>query len=396
MCPRIAHRPVLTVCLAFIATAFIISSHTENAIATPSASPGVTKGYCASEPGGSVVYVSNVFDAVTQARTKISTAPLNFAFRNYLVEQYDFKSSSNYPADCSVFETLSQAEANRRQIISQAQQAKKQVVEVNWNPAPLVEVPYGEGVTIGPKGPPPTHTFCALGNRNTMYFSAVFDSVGVQPDPKWNNAFNNFLSKNYAAEGEATCTIMNTVREAERTLKARVGGVRANNHKAIETGWKFDPSDLAGNKARPKPAPTPDDDAEPVAQQRPAAPAPPSQSSKDAAVKELPLVLEYCQKDPMLSKIFDCYRVQRSVYNYRMKHGNSEPLASLFTQEKVNLADAIGTGLNLWVRSRTTAQGISNIMSNCIEQKVAVSFRDKPYISKLQEIYNASVAACKP
>ena len=61
-------------------------------------------------------------------------------------------------------------------------------------------------------------------------------------------------------------------------------------------------------------------------------------------------MLAYCQKDPMLSKIFDCYRVQRSVYNYRMEHGSSEPLASLFTQEKVNLAGAIDIGLNLWVR----------------------------------------------
>jgi len=215
MSPRITHQLILAVCIAFIATAFIISLHTENALATHSASPGMTKGYCASEPGGPVVYVSNVFDAVTQARTKISTAPLNFAFKNYLVEEYDFKSSSNYPANCGVFETLSQAEANRRQIISQAQQAKKQVVEVNWNPAPVVEVPQGDdSVTIGPKGPPPTHTFCALGHGNTMYFSAVFDSVGALPDPKWNNAFNNFLSKNYAAEGEATCTTMNTVREA--------------------------------------------------------------------------------------------------------------------------------------------------------------------------------------
>ena len=106
-------------------------------------------------------------------------------------------------------------------------------------------------------------------------------------------------------------------------------------------------------------------------------------------------MLDYCQKDEMLSKIFDCGRVQRSVYNYRMEHGMSEPLASLFKQEKVNLAGAIGIGLNLWVKQRANAQGLSNRVSGCIEQKVNVSFYEKPYISQLQKIYDASVAACK-
>lgn len=106
--------------------------------------------------------------------------------------------------------------------------------------------------------------------------------------------------------------------------------------------------------------------------------------------------MAYCQKDPMLSKIFDCYRVQRSVYNYRMEHGTGDSLASLFKEEKVNLAEAIGTGLGEWVRARATADKFENRVTNCIEQKFNVSFYDKPYISKMKEIYAASVAACKP
>ena len=105
--------------------------------------------------------------------------------------------------------------------------------------------------------------------------------------------------------------------------------------------------------------------------------------------------MAYCQNDRMLSKIFDCYRVQRSVYNYRMEHGASDSLASLFKEEKVNLAEAIGTGLGQWVRDRATAQGLDNKITNCIEQKFNVSFYDKPYISKMNEIYAASVTACK-
>jgi hypothetical protein len=78
-----------------------------------------------------------IFDANTKARNKISTAPLNNAFKNYLVEEYDFKSSSNFPTGCSLFETLSQAEGRRSQLVSEAPRANKQVVEVNWNPGPL-------------------------------------------------------------------------------------------------------------------------------------------------------------------------------------------------------------------------------------------------------------------
>jgi hypothetical protein len=396
MVPRNLSRYIILVSsLAFVALASAILIRTD-VRATHLTQGSTIAAYCSSEIGGNAVYISKIFEvSVPRVGGGISTSPLAFAFKNYLVEEYDFKSTAPYSAGCGVFTTLSQAEAKRRQLISEAQQANKQIVELKWNPGPLVAVDRGDSFDIGPKGPVPTHTICAIGYQNTTYFSAVFDSSGPLVNPAWDNAFNNFLKKNYGAEGLSTCTSMATVREATRLLHDRVVGLRANNHKAVETGWKFDPTDIAANKPRPKPAPTPDDDPEPVAQKRPT-PTPPSQSIKDFAAQEGPQVLAYCQKDPMLSKIFDCYRVQRSVYNYRMEHGSSEPLASLFKQEKVNLAEAIGTGLGQWVRDRATAQGLGNRVINCIEQKFNVSFYEKPYISKMQEIYNASVAACKP
>jgi hypothetical protein len=356
--------------------------------------------YCSSELGGTVVYISNIFDVVSPARVGggIDTSPLNAAFKNYLAEEYDFKSNAPYSAGCRVFETLSRAEANRSQLISQAQQANKQLVELKWNPGPLVAVDHGDSFIIGPKVPPPAHTFCAVGHDDTMYFTDVFDTRSGQNYKTVGDAFNDFLRKQYGFEPQvdATCTPLNTTREADEVLKARIGGVRYNKHKAVETGWKFDPTGTykPAPKAIRTPTPKVDDDPEPAP--RPTAPkAPASQSLTEFAAKEGPLVLDYCQKDPMLSKIFDCYRVQRSVSNYRMEHGSSEPLASLFTQEKVNLAEAIGTGLGLWVRERAASQNISNKVTNCIEQKFNVSFYERPYISKMQEIYNASVAACK-
>jgi hypothetical protein len=399
MVPRnVSQCLILISFLAFVALTCAMPLRTD-ALATHPIQGATMTAFCTSEMGGNVVYISKIFDVVSPARAGggIDTSPLNFAFKNYLVEEYDFQSNAHYSAGCRVFQTLTLAEANRGQIINQAQQANKKIMELKWNPGPLVAVDHGDSFIIGPKVPPPTHTICAIGYQDTNYFSAVFATSGSRPDPARNNGFNNFLRKNYGAEGEANCTSMNTEREATRLLHDRIVGLRANNHKAVETGWKFDPTDIAANKPRPKPTPPPDDDPEPVAPQRPAAQtAPPSQSVKHFATQEGPQVLAYCQKDPMLSKIFDCYRVQRSVSNYRMEHGSSEPLASLFKQEKVNLAEAIGTGLGQWVRDRAAAQGLDNRVTNCIEQKFNVSFYEKPYISKMPEIYNASVGACKP
>ncbi|HEV2830177.1 MAG TPA: hypothetical protein VGW76_21435 [Pyrinomonadaceae bacterium] len=409
MIPRTFSRHLIFVSLlAFVALGSATPMRTD-ALPTHGIQRSVTTAYCSSELDGHAVYISKIFDVVSPTRVGggISTGPLNFAFKNYLIEEYDFKSNAHYSAGCAVFLTLSLAEANRRQIISQAQQANKQIVEIKWNPGLIVAVDRGDSFDIGPRELPPSHTICAIGYQNTTYFSAVFDTIGSRVDPAWDNAFNNFLKKNYGAEGLANCTSMNTMREAARLLKDRVYGLRVNNHKAVETGWKYGaPLPLAVGTGTPMPNRPPKvvDDVEPppVPVQRPT-PAPPpapasapTQSTQDFATKEGPQVLAYCQNDRLLSKIFDCYRVQRSVYNYRMEHGTSEPLASLFKQEKVNLAEAIGTGLGQWVRDRASAQGLDNRVTNCIEQKFNVSFYEKPYVSKMNEIYAASVAACKP
>ena len=140
-------------CALLVALAALIPVQTKNALATPAAMQGgITKGYCSSDSNWPIVYFSQIFDVNIKARTQISTQPLNNAFKNYLVEEYDFNSRSNYPAGCSVFETLSQAEGRRSQLVSEAQRANKKVVEVNWNPSPLEEVPMGDGARHRPQG----------------------------------------------------------------------------------------------------------------------------------------------------------------------------------------------------------------------------------------------------
>ena len=405
MIPRtFSQRLVLISLLAFGALASAVPTRTD-ALATPPIQGSTMAAFCSSQLDGPVFYISKILDVASPARVGggISTGPLDNAFYIYLMEEYDYKNKGNYPTGCTLFQTLSQAEGRRSELLSEARRASKQVIEVNWNPGPIVAVDRGDSFDIGPKVPPPGHTFCAVGHDDTMYFSAVFDTTNPRNYQAVGNAFNDFLRKRYGFEPQvdATCTALNTTREAEFVLKARIGGVRQNNHKFVETGWKYGaPLPLAVGMGTPMPKRPLKvvDDVEPP--EPPATkPPPPSASalleSRDFATKEGPQVLAYCQKDPMLSKIFDCYRVQRSVYNYRMEHGTSDSLASLFTDEKVNLAEAIGTGWGLWVRERATADKFDNRVTNCIEQKFNVSFYDKPYISKMKEIYAASVAACK-
>ena len=394
MIPRnFSRRLILAFFLTFIT---LVSAHqTKRTFAAP---PAGSKIYCAAN--GPVAYFSNILDA-PKPSSRSTILPLELVFRNYLVEEYDdFPTNGSSPSFCRRFETQSEAEASKRQLMSQAQQAGKRIVELNWNPGPLVETPQvNDTVAIGPKGPLPTHTICAVGHDDTNYFSAVFDTNNWDPKREWSDGFNGFLKNKFGFDPQidATCTTMNTVREANQLLKSRVTGLRVNNHKAVETGWRYNASLVAVNPAPQAirtPTPKVDDDPEPAP--RPAPTSAPTLSTKDFAAKEGPQVLTYCQKDPLLSKIFDCHLVQRSVYNYRMEHGTSDSLASLFTQEKMNLAEAIGTGLNLWVRARATADKFDNRVSNCIEQKFNVAFYAKPYVSKMNEIYAASVAACKP
>ena len=398
---RTVARAILwLLCAILIALAAIVPAQTENPLATPPAmhlSGRITKGYCASDSSGPIVYVSKIFDANIKALTQISTQPLNNAFKNYLVEEYDFNSRSNYPAGCSLFETLSQAEARRSQLVSEAQRANKQIVEVNWNPNPLEEVPIGDGFAIGPKGPTRTHTICALGHQNTMYFSAVFDTAGWQVSPAWNDAFNDFLRKTYAAEGEANCNTMNTVREAERLLRDRIAGVRANRRNAVETGWRYNAS-VVVTKPAPKPTPKVDDDPEPVAPSRPPTKTPPA-DIRQFATAEAPAALAYCQNDRVIAGAFDCYCIQRTVYNYRMEHarepGPPEPLASLFAKDKMNCGNCIGQFVTAWATSHAQSQSLTRPVAECVAKRFETALRAKPYPSHVKQLFAAAIAACR-
>jgi hypothetical protein len=231
-----------------------------------------------------------------------------------------------------------------------------------------------------------------------MYFSAVFDTVGALNNQAWNDAFNGFLRKTYSAEGLAQCTIMNTVREAERNLKARVGGVRANSHKAVETGWKYDPT---AKITRPAPRPTPkeDNDPEPPVvqkQPRPAAQTP-STDIRDFAQKEGSAALTLCQNDRIMSGAFDCYRVQRTVYNYRIAHAGDakpEPLGNLLDKLDCNEC-IVDFRVKGWAQSAAQSRGLQPKAADCVAQRFLTDLHAKPYPARATQIFNGAITACK-
>ena len=377
-------------CASLVVSAAIIPARTESAPRTTRSNLATFKIYCASSLDQPIVYFSNIFDANLKAQSQISTLPLSSAFKNYLVEEYDFKSSAG--AGCGFFDSLAKAEANKRQLMVQAQQANKRVVEVNWNHGPLSETPMGDGASIGIAGPIPTYTFCTMPREVTMYYSAVFKTAGGQVNPKWNDAFSEFLYKTYGfhAEVEPTCTIMATNREAEAILNARVTGARINSHKVVETGWKFDPTGTY--KPAPKPTPKADDDPEPV--QRPVAPNPSRQAS-DTEMNEVPAAVAHCQKDPSMSAIFNCDSFGRAIYNYRMAHINepSEPLATV--EAKLNCVECVDpVRVSQWVEKRAAVDKLSNKAINCVTQSVIVNLQKTPQANRLKEFYSAAVATC--
>src|ERR1700704_6332257 len=263
------------ICASLVTLAAIITARTKNVPVAQGANHIYTKAFCSSEQDKPVVYFSKIFDIDITVPT-IDTQPLVNGFIIHLQEKYDYQTSSNYPVVCPLYKTLAEAEATKRKMEAQTQQPGRQIIEVDWTPpawAQPLQAVGGPGF-FPPTLPIPNHTYCAVGHDDTMYFSGVFDTISMQNYQVLGNAFNDFLRKRYGFEPQvdATCTPLNTVREAERNLKARVGGVRANNHKAVETGWKYDPT---AKITRPGPnpvrTPTPKDDDDPEPAPRPAA-----------------------------------------------------------------------------------------------------------------------------
>jgi hypothetical protein len=188
-----------------------------------------------------------------------------------------------------------------------------------------------------------------------------------------------------------SCTIMNTVREAERNLNARVTSIRANSQQAVKTRWKYDPTGVY--KPAPKPTPKADDDPEP-----PPRPAPktPSTDIRDFAAKEGSAALTLCQNDRVMSGAFDCYRVHRAVYNYCIEHGGDvspEPVVKLL--DKLDCSECIiDYQVKMWARSAAQSRGLQPHAADCVADRFLTNVKAEPYPAHAKKLFEAAIAGC--
>ena len=106
----------------------------------------------------------------------------------------------------------------------------------------------------------------------------------------------------------------------------------------------------------------------------------------------------YCQKDVLLSGAIDCSRVAKAVFTYRVAHpdGTPEPLATLFTGDKLDCTECLNTlRMTAWARGQARAQGLKPDVSACVGPRFVAGFQAKPYPHRIKEAYDAAVAACK-
>ena len=387
---------LITIALLFLPSEITPLAATNNKI--PATNQGKqTPGFCTTEPSGQVVYFSQIYDTRLKQPVKFSTNAIAQEFIEYLKGRYNFKSSSNFPASCSIFSNMTDAEAIKRKLEAQARQANRQVVQVDWRyvvDEDLVAASYsymGEDVAAVVAGRrKPDHMYCLSDSaQGTLYTTGPVEA-GLGPNlHNWNRGFTQLLQQKYSFNGPVECN-MGRVQELGRLVAARSEGARAAGKKVVDTRWKYDPAAVATTA---KPAKR-DDDPEPV--QRPAPPNP-SRQARDMAAKEMPESVAFCRKDPSLPLVFNCDSFGREVYNYRMAHpGDKETVASLVATNKLNCAPCIdNTRVSIWISNRGAADKLDNRVINCVTQNVIVTLYKKPEASQLKQFYNDALATCR-
>ena len=380
-----SRRRITATCFCLTLLAFIYLQRP-----SPAAAQGTAMMYCASNTGQPVVYFSPIFDTKLPLQTSVDTQPISSEFIEYLIGRFDYKGASagcvgGYP----------DAETGKRKLQNQLRQANKTIVEVEWSYIPNpVEIkrhnrPSSHEAGVPPTGLPRTHTYCLSDSSDHgTFYSAGPVEGGDQTFAQWNTGFNRFLTAKYSFKGSAKCNVV-TLDDARRLIKARTEGALAAGRKVVDTGWKYDPAAAPVAKQAPR-----DDDPEP-APKRPAPPTP-TQQARDAAVKELPESKAYCQKDPMMSVVFNCEFFARSVYNYRQQNPtDTATIASLVAGGKLALAEAVDSvQVSLWVSKTGNAQHLDNKVINCVTQNVIVTLYKQPQANQLQKFYRDAVVTC--
>jgi len=388
-------RVVVIFCVVILSVVSI--DFTDRAVATQAG----LLAYCASSPDQSDIYITQIFNTGLDPAVSQDSNPLQNEYNEYLKGRFDTKSNSNFPVACPLFVTMSQAQSSRQNYEMQMRQGNKHVVELEWNYRPQ------PGTAIAVIGPIPQHrmprvntaqadhTFCISdAYQNTVYVTGPVATPPPVAMYLWANGFTDFLKGNYSFQGRVYCN-MGTAEGARRLVNAHLDGSRAAGRRVVETGWKYDASQVTSSRPAVQ-----DEDREPA--QRPAA-QPPNLQARDFAIKENPRVTAYCVHDRVMAAAFDCDCLRRQIATYRKEHvsdtlsASPTPLEELFKGDKFDCRSCIQVDwkFNPAVRGVMHLPGSSEAVRVCVVEKFRALLTAKPYPSQSQELLDQAIRACK-
>lgn len=368
------------------------------------AQAGTWHSVCSSEVGGSV-YVTPVFNTRLNVVAHMSMRPIEREFLQYLMGRFGSVGNAPFPANCARQPTAEAAATTMAGVRTQAQNAGRKLVPVEWRYDPdtaLVSLSYdlsrqGEGRNVEPAAGT-DHGYCLTsGIGGPQYVSAAFSTGPGANLSLWLNAFDKFLRNRYGYTGNGVdvramnpveCNIGSATLVA-RLIRARSEGARAGGRKVVGTGWK--PGDAAAAAVRP----AKDDDREPPPAKAPSPP--PSADVRRFATDEGTAVLALCQNDRLIDGPFDCYAVQRAIYNYRIAHAGSppEPLQELFMGEKVDCSSCLKSGfVATWAANRAMSNGFSSEKSECVGKQFEAGIKAHPFPHRARDLFEAAMKAC--
>jgi hypothetical protein len=113
----------------------------------------------------------------------------------------------------------------------------------------------------------------------------------------------------------------------------------------------------------------------------------------------MPEVTAKCNSDRVLSGAFDCSMVARAVYNHRLANwgagGTPVPLEQLWTTDKLDCSQCVKPFAAAWAASRAQSQGLQLAAAQCVGERFASAIKAKPYINRVQEVFDAALVECK-
>jgi hypothetical protein len=360
-------------------------------------------GFCRSDPGTSPVYFSNVIDFGTTGM--IDTSPIQNEFDEYLRGRFEYRTNGPGAGCLSARsgDNREQTNARRREYEDELRRDNKQIIEADWtwkiDPDLVASAGFQHRMPRPVQQGLADNSFCFSETYNgTVYVAGPVQTGSSVSMGNFNIGFTQYLKQRYSFQGRVNCN-MGTSNTAARLVSGHIQGARAGNKNVVQTDWHFESSPVPVTQQQ-------DEDREP-APNRPLIVPQVSQSelqqARAEATGERPVSRDFCQKDPVLSKIFSCHGFAQAVFVYRVAHradaGPKEPVESLVDDPKFQCQGCVnGVQVMTWVRRRILDEKLNPSSQNCIVSTLTKTLNSNTsqIRSHLENFYKSAVAACNP